>query len=196
MTMISAVTSLALLSLAILQLANGFILSSSQTHAVSNDIIINHCRKVQPPPLFMADHSSVTSLSVGDTVTVIEDVLKAGKNLRGLSGTVIETWEKCDVDPTCCCAEFVDENLAVHVRFNAVEDNEFFGNDTFVHYFAEAELAKEKEEECVEDQGGESGAASITAFDGLSCTAFKLDKLKMGEQARRIAKFEESRNET
>ncbi|KAL7496697.1 hypothetical protein ACHAWT_004863 [Skeletonema menzelii] len=60
----------------------------------------------------------------------------------------------------------------------------------------QAELAKEKEEECVEDQGGESGAASITAFDGLSCTAFKLDKLKMGEQARRIAKFEESRNET
>ena len=93
------------------------------------------------------DHSSVTSLSVGDTVTVIEDVQKAGKNLRGLSGTVIETWEKCDVDPTCCCAEFVDENLAVHVRFDAVEENELFGNDTFVHYFAEAELAKRKEEE-------------------------------------------------
>ena len=28
------------------------------------------------------------------------------------------------------------------------------------------------------------------AFDGVSCTAFKLDKLSMGEQARRIAEFE------
>ena len=185
-----------LLSLAIVQLANGFLLSSQIPHAVSNGSTINHCRKVQPPPLFMTDHSSATLFSVGDTVTVIEDVLKAGKNLRGLSGTVIETWEKCDVDPTCCCAEFVDENLAVHVRFNAVEDNDFFGNDTFVHYFAEAELAKKKEEECAEVQGGEGSAASTTAFDGLSCTAFKLDKLKMGEQARRIANFEESRNET
>ena len=136
----------------------------------------------------------MTSLSVGDTVTVIEDVQKAGKNLRGLSGTVIETWEKCDVDPTCCCAEFVDENLAVHVRFDAVEENELFGNDTFVHYFAEAELVKRKEdEECVvEDRRREESAV---AFDGLPCTAFKLDKLKMGEQARRIAKFDESRNE-
>ena len=84
----------------------------------------------------MADHSSVTSLSVGDKVAVVEDVLKAGENLRGLLGTVIQTWEKCDVDPTCCCAEFVDENLAVHVRFNTTED------DSFVHYFAEAELAR------------------------------------------------------
>ena len=33
------------------------------------------------------------------------------------------------------------------------------------------------------------------AFDGLSCTAFKLDKLSMGEQARRIAAFEESKKE-
>lgn len=142
----------------------------------------------------MVDHSSVTSFSVGDTVTVIDDVLKAGKNLRGLSGTVIETWEKCDVDPTCCCAEFVDEHLAVHVRFHTLEENELFGNDMFVHYFAEDELVKKKEEEdqSAKDQDGERDVS--IAFDGLSCTAFKLDKLKMGEQAKRIAKFEESQN--
>jgi hypothetical protein len=179
-----------LLSLAALQLAGGFLLGSSQSHVTNN--MMNHCcRKVAQTPLFMADHSAVTSLSVGDAVTVVEDVLKAGKNLRGLSGTVIETWEKCDVDPTCCCAEFVDENLAVHVRFNTCEENELFGNDTFIHYFAEAELDKKKEEVCKEELD-DGGSASI-AFDGLSCTAFKLDKLKMGEQAKRIAKFEESR---
>eukprot|EP00985_Skeletonema_marinoi_P020362 scaffold12085_cov73-Skeletonema_marinoi.AAC.1 len=64
-----------LLSLAALQLANGFILSS-QRH-VTNNNMIHHCRKVAQTPLFMADHSAVTSLSVGDAVTVVEDVLKA-----------------------------------------------------------------------------------------------------------------------
>eukprot|EP00956_Cyclotella_meneghiniana_P031067 scaffold80492_cov75-Cyclotella_meneghiniana.AAC.1 len=36
-----------------------------------------------------------------------------GRNLKGLDGIVVETWEKCDVDPTCCCAEWVDEGLSV-----------------------------------------------------------------------------------
>ena len=77
------------------------------------------------------------------------------------------------------------------MRFQTLEENELFGNDTFGHYFAEDELVKMKEkeeEECTEDQEGESDAT--IAFDGLSCTAFKLDKLKMGEQAKRIAKFD------
>eukprot|EP00569_Conticribra_weissflogii_P018174 CAMPEP_0171448570 /NCGR_PEP_ID=MMETSP0881-20121228/39683_1 /TAXON_ID=67004 /ORGANISM="Thalassiosira weissflogii, Strain CCMP1336" /LENGTH=227 /DNA_ID=CAMNT_0011973001 /DNA_START=29 /DNA_END=711 /DNA_ORIENTATION=+ len=95
---------------------------------------------------YMGDHSSATVFEVGDSVTVVEDVMKAGRNLRGLSGEVIETWEKCDVDPTvssdfspnfivvdlvqtcngelvfslnrCCCAEWVDDGLSVHVKFN------------------------------------------------------------------------------
>ena len=41
--------------------------------------------------LFMGDHSCATIFQVGDTVTVIEDVMKAGRNLNGLSGSVIET---------------------------------------------------------------------------------------------------------
>jgi hypothetical protein len=106
---------------------------------------------------------------------------------------VIETWEKCDVDPTCCCAEWVDEGLSVRVRFGVDEENEFFANDTYFHYFAESELAKKKEDDCIDDQ--EEGSTPPIAFEGMSCTAFKVDKLKMGEQAKRIAKFEQSRNE-
>jgi adenine/guanine phosphoribosyltransferase-like PRPP-binding protein len=48
----------------------------------------------------MGDHSSATVFQVGDTVVVVDDVMKMGRNLRGLTGTVVETWEKCDVDPT------------------------------------------------------------------------------------------------
>ncbi|KAL7530187.1 hypothetical protein ACHAXR_003351 [Thalassiosira sp. AJA248-18] len=140
----------------------------------------------------MGDHSCATIFQKGDTVTVMEDVMKAGKNLKGLSGTVIETWEKCDVDPTCCCAEWVDEGLAVHVRFTVddEEGNGLFANDTFIHYFAESELVKKKEDL---DSSNSSSSSSDVAFDGLSCKAFKLDKLSMGEQAKRIAAFEESR---
>lgn len=148
----------------------------------------------------MADHSCATVFELGDIVTVTEDVLKAGKNLNGRSGTVIQTWEKCDVDPTCCCAEFVDEGLAVHVRFNVNVDGDhaekdgkkdLFANDTFIHYFAESELIKKKEDLVLVSDDEEQKPA--VAFDGMSCKAFKLDKLSMGEQAKRIAAFEESR---
>lgn len=49
----------------------------------------------------MRDRSSANWFNVGDSVRVVDDVMKAGTNLRGRVGTVIETWEKCDVDPTC-----------------------------------------------------------------------------------------------
>lgn len=99
--------------------------------------------KRRMPNLFM-DHSSATVFKVGDEVTVVEDVMKAGKNLRGRSGEVIDTWETCDVDPTCCCAEWVDDGLSVHVRFVA-EENALFANNTFIHYFAESELVMKQE---------------------------------------------------
>lgn len=135
----------------------------------------------------MGDHSSATLFQVGDTVTVVEDVFKAGTNLNGRSGMVIETWEKCDVDPTCCCAEMVDEGMAVHVKFDVEDDGDgLFANDTFVHYFAESEL--------IEKKSDDRDNAPV-AFDGLSCKAFKLNKLSMGEQAKRIAAFEESQRE-
>ena len=104
----------------------------------------------------MRDASSAYWFKVGDTVRVVDDVQKAGRNLKGSMGKVIETWEKCDVDPTCCCAEFVDESFAVHVKFQDMDNSEF------VHYFAEKELEKIKD----------------VAFDGMSCQAFKLNQLK------------------
>lgn len=41
----------------------------------------------------------------------------------------------------------------------------------------------------------EKDAPAPAAFDGMSCKAFKLDQLKMGKQAQRIAAFEKSRTE-
>ena len=49
---------------------------------------------------FMGDHSSATRFQIGDSVIVVDDVMKMGRNLKGLDGIVVETWEKCDVDPT------------------------------------------------------------------------------------------------
>ena len=100
------------------------------------------------------------------------------------------------MDPTCCCAEWVEDGLSVHVRFVA-EENALFANNTFIHYFAESELVMKQK---ASDKGDKEDNIDIkdeddcppVAFDGLSCTEFKLDKLKMGEQAKRIAKFEQS----
>jgi len=148
---------------------------------------------------YMGDHSSATVFEVGDSVTVVEDVMKAGRNLRGLSGEVIETWEKCDVDPTCCCAEWVDDGLSVHVKFNIPYESDegdrkaLIANEVFIHYFAESELVKA---ESLGQGQSKIGDENSAPFDGLSCKAFKLDKLKMGEQAQRIAAFVESREKS
>lgn len=135
----------------------------------------------------MMDRSSANIFEVGEIVRVVDDVEKSGVNLKGREGYVKETWEKCDVDPTCCCAEFVDDGFAVHVEFQADEkfgDASITQKETFVHYFAERELVHRREDEDPEE---------TVAFDGMSCKAFKLDQLKMGEQARRIATFQEAR---
>ena len=88
----------------------------------------------------MKDQSSANVFTVGDTITVVEDVIKGGSNLRGRIGKVVEVWEKCDVDPTCCCAEFVDRVFAVTVKF--IDDKSSMDVEplAFVHYFAEEEL--------------------------------------------------------
>ena len=91
----------------------------------------------------MNDRSSANWFQVGDSIRVIESVPKGHIELKGRVGTVIETWEKCDVDPTCCCAEFVDDAFAVRVRFNSIsrpEEEEKDGG--FMHYFAEREIMK------------------------------------------------------
>lgn len=135
--------------------------------------------------LIMRDASAAYWFRVGDLVKVTEDVfVKAGTmNLRGFCGNVVETWEKCDVDPTCCCAEQVDTGMAVRVAFASNNDDDDASNSSFLHYFAEAELLK-VENDAVDNE------KSTLPFDGMSCTAFKLDQLKVGSKPRRIASFD------
>ena len=90
--------------------------------------------------LTMRDASASYWFKVGDSVKVVDDVSKSGVNLRNRVGRVIETWEKCDVDPTCCCAEQVDIGMAVRVEFSGTELNAEAEGSSFKHYFAEAEL--------------------------------------------------------
>lgn len=126
----------------------------------------------------MRDASASYWFQVGDRVRVVEDVIKDRKNLRGKQGRVVETWEKCDVDPTCCCAEQVDPGMAVRVQFTTGDEEE---EEQFFHYFAEDELVKIQRDKNV-------------AFDGMTCTAFKMEQLqKVQSQPRVIASFEPQR---
>lgn len=142
--------------------------------------------------LVMRDRSCAYWFQVGDAVRVVTTgVEKDGVDLRGRVGRVVETWEKCDVDPTCCCAEQVDPDMAVRVEFFPGtllpndDDNGPTAASSFRHYFAESELEKVVDDKPVTE--------SVVPFDGQSCVAFKLDRLKMGQQAQRLAAFEESR---
>jgi hypothetical protein len=100
--------------------------------------------------LQMKDASCSYWFHVGDAVQVATSVEKAGVDLKGRVGTVTETWEKCSVDPTCCCAEFVDENFAVTVMFEGKLDSENLSQtglileieQHFTHHFNEDELVK------------------------------------------------------
>ena len=129
---------------------------SYKSYSSSHQIII---RRRQRSMVLQMDVSSATWFRVGDRIKVISSVMKSGYgDLKGREGVVIETWEKCDVDPTCCCAEFVDENYAVNVQFDAkslVIDDDDCGDgvgvdggdtveseDNFTSYFAEAEIVK------------------------------------------------------
>lgn len=81
--------------------------------------------------LAMRDSSSVTWFQVGDRVRVNQGIVAKGMSLKGRVGVVSDAWEKCEVDPHCCCAELAEEDAAVTVSF---------GN--FTYYFAEHELDK------------------------------------------------------
>jgi hypothetical protein len=136
--------------------------------------------------MHMKDASSSYWFSAGDYVEVISHVTKSGIDLKGRRGRVVETWEKCDVDPTCCCAEFVDDNFAVLVKFqgsidlNPEDENGEDMLDSFTHHFHEDELRK------VEKDLG----TDVVPFDGMSCMAFKLNQLKMGQQSQRVTEYE------
>jgi len=65
----------------------------------------------------MRDRSVVTAFQEGDSVQVSKDVFTRGGNAAGLVGRVETVWEKCMVDPTCCCAELSMEEAGVKVVF-------------------------------------------------------------------------------
>jgi hypothetical protein len=168
--------------------------------------------------LYMRDKSMTSWFSVGDQVEVIQDVYMTTTtsttttttrpnqnrmNLRGQIGTVLETWEKCDVDPTCCCAEQVDPNMSVYVEllFNMTssscstgslstvdhhEDNN--NNKRIRYYFSEEEIRKIQRDDDVPLPPHRTDLP----FDGLSCVAFKLEQLKkyQNQEGRRIASYE------
>jgi hypothetical protein len=150
--------------------------------------------RLQSSGLTMRDHSASYWFQVGDAVKVVEDVIKAGSNLRERQGVVVQTWEKCDVDPTCCCAEQVDLGMAVRVEFQGSEQAIDGEGRSFFHYFAEEELikqadAKEETKAVIQDVSEDSQIA----FDGMSCMAFKLDQLQLDKKPRKLASFEPSR---
>lgn len=128
----------------------------------------------------MRDTSASYWFQAGDAVRVSSDqVCKAGTNLHGRIGVVRETWEKCDVDPTCCCAEQVDRHMAVRVEFDGSEDDAASPGCSFTHYFAEDELVKVPVDR-----------DDPVAFDGMSCKEFKLGQLQLDSQKRGLSSFD------
>eukprot|EP00816_Leptocylindrus_hargravesii_P012559 CAMPEP_0196815774 /NCGR_PEP_ID=MMETSP1362-20130617/51854_1 /TAXON_ID=163516 /ORGANISM="Leptocylindrus danicus, Strain CCMP1856" /LENGTH=121 /DNA_ID=CAMNT_0042192879 /DNA_START=294 /DNA_END=659 /DNA_ORIENTATION=+ len=121
--------------------------------------------------------------------------MKGGVDLMGFTGMVAESWSKCEVDPTCCCAEQVDLNMAVLVKFDGSVPGgrNVPSGEAFTHYFGEDELEKVKEEVLL---SSEKQDETDIPFDGMSCKAFKLQQLDMGVQAQRLRAFEESKSET
>jgi hypothetical protein len=206
----------------------------TDTHIRTSNRCINRSMGRMRSHLQMRDLSSANVFQIGDQVKVVTSVYKAGVDLNGRIGTVKETWEKCDVDPTCCCAEFVDENFAVTVKFDGAirihddSDGESDGdgsddstgsatsaiiglNDYFTHFFAEEELitvTKDDDQDNDESKNDNmnqpheetstsqsSSSSDAIPFDGMSCKAFKLDQLKMGKQAQRLAEYENRKKE-
>ena len=137
--------------------------------------------------LSMRDRSCSDAFEVGKRVKVITTVMKGGIDLKGQKGEDVKNWIKCEVDPTCCCAEQVDLGMAVLVEFDCSVDGGSFvpRGETFTHYFGEDELIHVTEKESA------MFAKHQIPFDGMSCKAFKLEHLKMGQQAKRLAAFEE-----
>jgi hypothetical protein len=144
----------------------------------------------------MRDTSASYWFRVGDAVRVCESVVKSGVDLRGRVGIVQETWEKCDVDPTCCCAEQVDCNMAVRVEFPGTVDGRSDLSDpslTFSHFFGEEELVKvtgPSSESENQSMGVEAARVGSIAFDGMGCAAFKLGALQIQSKTRKIASFD------
>jgi hypothetical protein len=87
--------------------------------------------------------------SVGDKVRIIKDVWHRPQSLPSfnsidLEGTVCEVWEKCEVDPHCCCAELAFD-APIQVRFLG---NQYSSDiDNWTAHFAMDEIQVVKKSE-------------------------------------------------
>ena len=87
--------------------------------------------------------------SVGDKVRIIKDVWHRPQSLPSfnsidLEGTVCEVWEKCEVDPHCCCAELAFD-APIQVRFLG---NQYISDiDNWTAHFAMDEIQVVKKSE-------------------------------------------------
>mmetsp|Transcript_12474 Transcript_12474/g.15812 ORF Transcript_12474/g.15812 Transcript_12474/m.15812 type:complete len:127 (+) Transcript_12474:40-420(+) len=86
---------------------------------------------------------------------------------------------------------FFSEEELIHVK---VEENKF--DDAKDEDIKEEEVKSNNQKDDDDGDGNDNGniddAEGVVAFDGMSCKAFKLEQLKMGEQAKRIAAYESS----
>lgn len=147
----------------------GFVTSKSKLVSHGRHSAFERKKLVTRSLVTMRDRSSSYWFAPGDQVEVMENVVKASCNLQGRVGVVVESWEKCDVDPTCCCAEQVEVDLAVRVKFLGSERS---GNDegSFEFGFNENELQKVV-------------IGSPIPFDGMTCKAFKIEQMEAQRDA-------------
>lgn len=124
----------------------------------------------------MRDTSAVYWFKAGDRVRVTESVLRGKEDLLGRTGVVTDTWEKCEVDPHCCCAELAEENSAVHVSFASASGD-------FEYYFSEDELAKVK----APSVGGVAAVVSAATTVSAAAAAQDLEPLLTSEPRRDVA---------
>ena len=123
----------------------------------------------------MRDASCAYWFNVGDKVKVTSSVIKAGVDLQGRVGDASKYWRN-----TMWIQLAQGYNFAVTGKFEGNVDPasgaKFIkGIDTVTHYFDEDELVKVQEHEMKEESA---------AVDYMSCKAFKLDQLKMGNRRR------------
>eukprot|EP01041_Mallomonas_annulata_P005436 gene5436-10905_t len=97
--------------------------------------------------LFMRDASTSEGyFRIGDMVKVTKPVqhlsIDGSKfSSENLEGTIIDIWEKCEVDPHCCCAELAfDAPIKVCFQGSMVES--YTGSSEWAAQFSTDELDK------------------------------------------------------
>jgi hypothetical protein len=98
--------------------------------------------------MFMRDGSTAAVyFQIGDKVKITEDVMHQPKSKpafssKGLEGRIKDIWEKCEIDPHCCCAELATD-APIEVEF---ENDLYYGtgenNGIWTGHFAADEIQK------------------------------------------------------